>query len=51
MESQIHEGGADGNAGLFPADETGRQKRREEVRRNLARAVRCPGELTTATPS
>ncbi len=36
MESQIHEGGADGNAGLFPADETGRQKRREEVRRNLA---------------
>jgi LmbE family N-acetylglucosaminyl deacetylase len=36
MESQIHEGGADGNAGLFPADETGRPKRREEVRRNLA---------------
>ena len=36
MESQIHEGGADGNAGLFPADETGRQRRREDVRRNLA---------------
>jgi LmbE family N-acetylglucosaminyl deacetylase len=36
MESQIHEGGADGNAGLFPADEAGRQKRREEVRRTLA---------------
>ena len=36
MESQIHEGGADGNAGLFPADETGRQRRREEVRRTLA---------------
>jgi LmbE family N-acetylglucosaminyl deacetylase len=37
MESQIHEGGADGNAGLYPADESGRQRRREEVRRNLAR--------------
>ena len=37
MESQIHEGGADGNAGLYPADEPGRQRRREEVRRNLAR--------------
>jgi LmbE family N-acetylglucosaminyl deacetylase len=37
MESQIHEGGADGNAGLYPADEAGRQKRRDEVRRNLAR--------------
>ena len=36
MESQIHEGGADGNASLYPADETGRQRRREEVRRNLA---------------
>jgi LmbE family N-acetylglucosaminyl deacetylase len=37
MESQIQEGGADGNAGLYPADEAGRQRRREEVRRNLAR--------------
>jgi N-acetylglucosamine malate deacetylase 1 len=37
MESQIQEGGADGHAGLFPEDEAGRQKRREEVRRNLAR--------------
>ena len=37
MESQIHEGGADGHAGLFPEDATGRQRRREEVRRNLAR--------------
>jgi LmbE family N-acetylglucosaminyl deacetylase len=36
MESQIHEGGADGNAGLYPADDTGRQRRREAVRRNLA---------------
>jgi N-acetylglucosamine malate deacetylase 1 len=36
MESQIQEGGADGNAGLYPADEAGRQKRRDEVRRNLA---------------
>jgi LmbE family N-acetylglucosaminyl deacetylase len=37
MESQIHEGGANGYAGLYPADEAGRQRRREEVRRNLAR--------------
>jgi hypothetical protein len=37
MESQIHEGGADGNASLYPKDEAGRQRRRDEVRRNLAR--------------
>lgn len=37
MESQIHEGGANGYAGLYPEDETGRQRRRDEVRRNLAR--------------
>jgi N-acetylglucosamine malate deacetylase 1 len=37
MESQIHEGGANGYAGLYPADESGRQRRREEVRRDLAR--------------
>src|SRR6058998_3969684 len=37
MESQIHEGGANGYAGLYPQDENGRQRRREEVRRNLAR--------------
>lgn len=37
MESQIQEGGADGNAGLYPEDEAGRQRRRDEVRRNLAR--------------
>ena len=37
MESQIHEGGADGHAGLYPEDEAGRQKRRDDVRRNLAR--------------
>jgi len=36
MESQIHEGGANGQAGLYPEDEAGRQRRREEVRRNLA---------------
>jgi LmbE family N-acetylglucosaminyl deacetylase len=36
MESQIHEGGANGYAGLYPEDETGRQRRREEVRRDLA---------------
>jgi LmbE family N-acetylglucosaminyl deacetylase len=37
MESQIHEGGADGHAGLYPEDEAVRQRRRDEVRRNLAR--------------
>ena len=37
MESQIHEGGADGHAGLYPDDDAGRQKRRAEVRGNLAR--------------
>lgn len=37
MESQIHEGGADGRAGLYPEDASGRQRRREEVRTTLAR--------------
>jgi LmbE family N-acetylglucosaminyl deacetylase len=38
MESQIQEGGADGNASLYPAnDPAARQRRTEEVRRNLAR--------------
>ncbi len=36
MESQIQEGGATGNAGLFPQDQAGRQRRREEVRRELS---------------
>jgi LmbE family N-acetylglucosaminyl deacetylase len=35
MESQIHEGGANGHAGLYPADEAGRQRRRDEVRTDL----------------
>ncbi len=37
MESQIQEGGAEGRAGLYPSDEAGRQKRRDEVRTSLAR--------------
>ena len=37
MESQIQEGGADGHAGLYPADEAGRQRRTAECRENLAR--------------
>ncbi|MGD0776635.1 MAG: PIG-L family deacetylase [Candidatus Solibacter sp.] len=37
MESQLQEGGADGHAGLFPADEAGRQRRRDEVHRELER--------------
>lgn len=36
MESQIHEGGATGNAGLYPSDEAGRERRRKQVRENLA---------------
>jgi LmbE family N-acetylglucosaminyl deacetylase len=36
MESQIHEGGANGYEGLFPATEPGRQQRRDQVRRELA---------------
>src|ERR1043166_9337447 len=36
MESQIHEGGADGHPGIYPEDPAGRQRRRDEVRRNLA---------------
>lgn len=37
MESQIHEGGADGHPGIYPEDAAGRQRRRDEVRTNLAR--------------
>src|SRR5712692_10885725 len=37
MESQIHEGGADGHPGIFPDDPAGRQRRRDQVRRDLAR--------------
>ena len=36
MESQIHEGGANGYSGLFPDDAAGKQKRRDEVRKGLA---------------
>jgi LmbE family N-acetylglucosaminyl deacetylase len=36
MESQIHEGGANGYAGLFPETEPGRQQRRDQVRKELA---------------
>ncbi|MFN7937296.1 MAG: PIG-L family deacetylase [Bryobacteraceae bacterium] len=36
MESQIHEGGANGDAGLFPNDPAAREKRRADVRRQLA---------------
>src|SRR5579862_1513791 len=36
MESQIHEGGANGYEGLYPTDPAGHQKRRDEVRKELA---------------
>jgi len=37
MVSQIHEGGANGYAGIYPEDPAGRQKRDADVRQNLAR--------------
>jgi len=36
MESQIHEGGANGDASLFPDSEPGRTERRAQVRKSLA---------------
>lgn len=36
MESQIHEGGANGYPGIYPDDEAGRRRRQEEVRKRLA---------------
>lgn len=37
MESQIHEGGANGDASLYPSDPAARKKRQDEVRKSLAR--------------
>jgi LmbE family N-acetylglucosaminyl deacetylase len=37
MESQIHEGGANGNANLYPQDPAARKKRHEAVRTSLIR--------------
>jgi LmbE family N-acetylglucosaminyl deacetylase len=36
MESQIQEGGANGYAGLYPADEAGRARRNQEARKQTA---------------
>ena len=49
MESQIHEGGANGNAGLFPNDEASRQRRRKQVRDELAKQY-ASGRTSTAAP-
>ena len=49
MESQIHEGGADGHAGLYPADEAGRQRRRDEVRKNLAQRYAAQADANRET--
>jgi LmbE family N-acetylglucosaminyl deacetylase len=49
MESQIHEGGADGHAGLYPSDESGRQRRREEVRNTLARRYAAQADSNRET--
>ena len=40
MESQIHEGGANGYVGLYPEDETGRQRRRV-----CGHLPRCSGQI------
>ena len=37
MESQIHEGGANGYPGIYPEDPAGRQRRQQQVREELAR--------------
>jgi N-acetylglucosamine malate deacetylase 1 len=37
MESQIHEGGANGYEGIYPTDPAARQKRKDQVRTSLAR--------------
>lgn len=44
MESQIHEGGANGYAGLYPEDAAGRKRRGDDVRRNLARRFESEAE-------
>ena len=44
MESQIHEGGADGHPGIYPDDPAGRQRRQEQVRNNLARRYAAQAE-------
>ncbi|MEO7146198.1 MAG: PIG-L family deacetylase [Bryobacteraceae bacterium] len=44
MESQLQEGGADGHLGLYPEDEPGRRRRRDEVRSNLARRYAAQAE-------
>ena len=49
MESQIHEGGADGNAGLYPTDESARQRRRTEVRTTLARRYAAQADNSRET--
>jgi LmbE family N-acetylglucosaminyl deacetylase len=36
MESQIHEGGANGDETLYPADPAARKRRQEQVRKSLA---------------
>jgi N-acetylglucosamine malate deacetylase 1 len=50
MESQIHEGGADGNASLYPAgDEAARDRRRAQVRSSLARRYASAAERYRST--
>jgi LmbE family N-acetylglucosaminyl deacetylase len=44
MVSQIHEGGAGGYPGIYPEDAAGRQRRREEVRKDLARRYAASAE-------
>ncbi|MBI4875375.1 MAG: PIG-L family deacetylase [Acidobacteria bacterium] len=51
MVSQIHEGGATGNASLYPSDAAGRERRNKQVRDNLARRYGRLAELYRATLS
>ncbi len=55
MISQFAEGGANGNASLYPADAAGRQRRQQQVRENFSRrfqatATRFKAELATWYP-
>ena len=51
MESQIHEGGADGHAGLYPSDPAGRQKRAAKTSGAISRAVTPRRQTAFATRS
>jgi LmbE family N-acetylglucosaminyl deacetylase len=49
MESQIHEGGANGNPNLYPSDPAARAKRQKQVRENLANRYARAADLYRST--